>query len=260
MQPILIGIRIKNKSEILPLCLQSLAFQTNKSFDIFIYDESDVPVTDHYPVRLTMDFLQIHHNIDIHHQRRIESKNVGQALIKLLRYTESKNYEYLLMLDSDMILTPKCLEILFYEIKHTPTTYVEPTVIDINNALGHKDYDLKKYIRKELIKQSQWKRNHLYTKNPLRIKRTTTTASIPLIDFVHFQLWNLIDDIEKDLNKLGDLPGEDIVMYHHLTKGKHKGLLCTDALAYHFSHKESSRDWYNVTRQIQQMITKGEFL
>jgi len=260
MKPILVGIRIKNKSEVLPLCLQALAFQTIKPFDIFIYDESDVPVTDHYPIRLSMDLLQIHHNIDIIHQRRIESQNVAQALIKLLRYIESTHHQYLLMLDADMILTPKCLETLLYEIKHTPTTYVEPTVIDINNALGHKDYTIKKYTKKELLKTNQWTRNHLYTKNPLRIKRTTTTASVPLIDFVHFNMNNVLDDIERDLNKLGNLPGEDIVMYYHLTKGKQKGLLCTDALAYHYSHTESKRDWYKVTRQIQEKITGGELI
>jgi len=265
MKEILAGIRIKNKSEILPLCLQALAFQTKKNFDIFIYDESDVPVTDHYPVRLAMDHLQLHHQIDIHHQRRMESKNVADALIKLLDYTVDKKYDYLLMLDSDMILTPTCLEKMEWELKHSPTIYVEPTVIDINNALGHSDYSIKKYTSRELRKQPRWAKNHLYTKNSLHIPRTTTTASVPLIDFVHFKLHNeidnKIDDIKRDLVKLQTKypsgVGEDIVMYYHLTKDR-KGMLYTGALAYHYSHTESQRDWYNISRQVQELITKGE--
>lgn len=257
IKEILIGIRIKNKSEILPLCLQALSFQSCKEFDIYIYDESDVPITDHYPVRLAMDLLQIHHQIDIHHQRRIESQNVAQALYILLKYTLSKGYPYLLMLDSDMILTPKCLETLLYELKHNPTPYVEPTVIDINNALGHSDYTIKKYSKKELLKTSQWLQNHLYTLNPLKIPRTTTTAAVPLIDMK--MLKPLMNNIKESLDKLGDLPGEDIVMYYHLTK-EYKGLLCTGALAYHYSHTASSRHWYNVSRIIQNMISKGELI
>jgi len=260
MKPILIGIRIKNKSEILPLCLQALAFQSLKKFDIYIYDESDVPITDHYPVRLAMDLLQIHYKIDIHHQRRIESKNVAQALIKLLEYTKTKKYEYLLMLDSDMILTPNCLEILFKHIKNEEDiAYTEPCVIDINNALGHNDYSVEHYNEDDIKKFSQWGINHQYYDTYFTLERTTTTASIPLIQ-MSLLTYSKLAELMNDLEKLGKLPGEDIVMYYHLTKGKNKGLLISTALAYHYSHTESQRDWYNVSRQIQEKITKGEFL
>ena len=256
---ILVGVRIKNKFETLPLCLLGLAFQTYKNFDILIYDESDVPITEYYPIRLAMDLLQLHYNIDIYHKRRIESKNVAQALAKLLDYASNTTYHYLLMLDSDMVMTPTCLEKLHKHILDPKgrrrVIYVEPTVIDVNNSLNHNDYTIQKIDTSDVHKYSEWCINHLYINcdDNFTIKRRITTASIPLID-LHKVDCEKIKTIIHLLNQLKNLPGEDIIMYRELTRDGYYGLLVPSAIAYHFAHTKQHRDWYKVTRQLQQMI------
>ena len=258
MEDILIAIPTKNRANILPIPLYSLFQQTYDKFDILILDHGDEPATESYIVRQMIDLLQIHKKINVIHQRSMNNRTLAQARQHLLRYTRQKNYKYLLMLDDDVAMQPTCLEKLYKEIKESKDIiFVEGVAVDVNNALHHNDYDVEVYDSPD--KFNKWQVNHHYYNKTFKIDRTSTTGGFSyLIDMQKIDE-AMFNNIIHQLGKLTGMPCEDVMLEYHLTSGKYKGRLITNALVYHFPNTAQPRDWYNVTRKIQQRISeKGD--
>jgi len=264
MNQILIGIRIKNKTWALLSCLNSLSNQKFKDYDIFIYDESDVPISEDPQVQIILDKYNTKNELGLQNiQIKIvyESKgagNVAQALVKVLDYVKDNKYPYFLMLDSDMDMEPDCLWNLYEQIKKLDTTYVIPTTIDVNNVLEHKDYTLKQYHKNRKVDFSEWGLNHQWFKySPIFDKTSKTTATIPLINMKKISE-DTYKDIIKGLKKLGKRPAEDIMMYHYLGKC----FLITSAHAWHLTSKGDHRHWmptykeYDSVRKLQNAVAE----
>jgi len=264
MNPILVGIRIKNKTWALLSCLNSLSNQHLKDYDIFIYDESDTPISEDPHVQVLLDKYNTKNELGLQNiQIKItyESKgagNVAQALVKVLNYVKDNEYPYFLMLDSDMDMEPECLWVLYKYIQKLDAAYVIPTTLDVNNILGHKDYTLKQYQKKASTKFSEWGLNHqMFKFNPIFGKTSKTTATIPLINMkkINKESYN---DIIKGLKKLGKRPAEDIMMYHYLGNC----YLITEALGWHLTSKGDHRHWmptyteYDVVRKLQNDVAE----
>jgi len=264
MNPILIGIRIKNKSWALLSCLNSLSNQRCKDFDIFIYDESSSPITEDPHIQVLLDKINAKNQlglqsiqIEIIHESK-GAGNVAQALIKVLDYVKDNEYPYFLMLDSDMDMEPECLWSLYKQIKKLDAAWVIPTTLDVNNVLGHKDYTLKQHNKKDISKFSEWGKNHQWFKyNPIFEKTSKTTATIPLINMKKISE-DTYKDIIKGLKKLGKRPAEDIMMYHYLGKC----YLITGAHAWHLTSKGDHRHWmptyteYDAVRKLQNDVAE----
>jgi len=258
MNDILIAIPTKNRADILPLPLYSLFQQTHKDFDVFIYDQSDEPITENYIVRQMFDLLQLHGDINVIHKRSMKDRSLTQARQFLLHYTKQKSYKYLLMLDDDVALQPDCLEKLYKEIKNSKDIiYVEAIAMDVNNALRHSDYDVDVHTSTDQF--NRWQVNHHYYDVKFEIDRTSTTGGFHYLIDMQKVDEAMFNNVIYQLGKLIGMPCEDIMLLYHLTSGKFKGRLITNALVYHFPNTAQPRDWYNVTRKIQQRISeKGE--
>jgi len=264
MNPIIVGIRIKNKSWALQSCLNSLSNQTFKGYDIFIYDESDSPITNDPHIQVLLDKFNTKNKLGIQntkvkviHESK-GSSNVAQALIKVLEYTKENNYPYFLMLDSDMDMESTCLRTLYDFIQKLDTLYVIPTTIDVNNMLGHKDYTLEQHHKKDISNFSEWGKNHqLFKYCPIFKKTPKTTATIPLINMKKMSK-EIYTKIIKGLKKLGKKPAEDIMMYHYLGDC----YLITEALGWHLTSKGDHRHWmptykeYDTVRKLQNDVAE----
>ena len=255
MKNILIALPIKNRNNILPIPLYSLFQQTHNDFDVLIYDQSDEPSTENYIVRQMIDLLQVHKGIKVTHIRDMKNRSLAQARIYLLKYARQESYKYLLMLDDDVAMQPDCLEKLYNEIKESKDIiFCEGVAMDVNNALGHDDYDVETYTSTD--KFNKWQVNHHYYDVKFEIDRTSTTGGFHyLIDMQKIDE-AMFNNIIHQLDKLTGMPCEDIMLEYHLTSGKYKGRLITNALVYHFPNTAQPRDWYNVTRKIQQRISE----
>jgi len=254
MEDILIAIPTKNRSDILPLPLYSL-FQQSPAFDVVIYDQSDAPATDNYINRQMIDLLQIHKGVDVKHIRSLKDRSLALARVFLLKYAREQNYRFLLMLDDDVILTPGCLEKLYEYIKtYKDIIFTAGVSIDVNNALGHSDYSIEP--KKDFSDMSDWAAPHYYYTGAMRKDITTITGGFHyLIDMSKIDD-KMFKDIIGKLTHLHGMPCEDIMLEYWLTNGKYKGRLITDALVYHFPSTAQPRDWYNVTRKLQERISK----
>jgi len=255
MPEILIAIPTKNRSDILPLPLYSLFQQTHQLFDVLIYDSSDAPITDNYINRQMIDLLQIHKGIEVKHIRDMKNRSLALARHYLINYAYCRKYHYLLMLDDDVILTPDCLEKLYWEIKtNKDIIFTCGCALDVNNALGHSDYSVD--IKHNFDGLSDWAIPHYYYDNKLKKDiRTVTGGFHYLIDMTKIN-FAMLDKLTTQLAKLHGMPCEDIMLEYWLTNGKYKGRLITDALVYHFPSTAQPRDWYNVTRKLQERISK----
>jgi glycosyltransferase involved in cell wall biosynthesis len=254
MTDLLIAIPTKNRSDILPLPLYSL-FQQSPAFDVVIYDQSDSSAQDNYIVRQMIDLLQLHKGIDVKHIRSLKDRSLALARVFLLRYARSHNYRYLLMLDDDVMLTPGCLEKLLTRIKANKNIiFAAGVAMDVNNALGHKDYSVD--IFHDFKGMSEWEiPHHYFTGNNVKTIRTVTGGFHYLIDMKKVNA-EMMERITHKLTHLHGMPCEDIMLEFWLTIGNYNGLLVTDALVYHFPSTAQPRDWYNVTRKLQERISK----
>jgi len=258
MNSVLVGIRIKNKSWALLSCLNSLSNQKFKDYDIFIYDESDTPVSEDPHIQVLLDKYNTKNElglqeiqIEIIHEPK-GAGNVAQALVKVLDYVRDNEYPYFLMLDSDMDMEPDCLWILYEHIKKLDAGWVIPTTLDVNNILGHTDYNLKQFIKKDILKFSEWGKNHQwFMYNPIFDKTAKTTATIPLINMKKISEESY-KKIIKGLKKLGKRPAEDIMMYHYLGKC----YLITQAKSWHLTCKSDHRHWMGYSKKDYDKVRK----
>ena len=111
MKELLVAIPTKNREDIMPTVLQSLFHQTTDCFNLLIYDEGNIPITENYHVRQFFDLLEIHKGIEITHRRNMKDGSLARARIFILNYTKQHNYKYVMMLDDDVMLTPNTIEI-----------------------------------------------------------------------------------------------------------------------------------------------------
>lgn len=256
MNEILIAIPTKNRSDILPLPLYSL-FQQFLSFDLVIYDQSDSPVTDNYIVRQMIDLLQIHKGVDVKHIRSMKDRSLALARVFLLQYAKEHNYHYLFMLDDDVILSPDYLEKLHKEIikpYNKKIIFTTGIAMDVNNALHHVDYSVDILDNDKDL--NQWALPHHYYKEDIRRDIKTITGGFSyLIDMKKIDD-EMFNQIIAKLKHLHGMPCEDIMLEYYLTNKNFTGRLITDAVAYHFPSTQQPRDWYNVTRKLQERISK----
>jgi len=73
--------------------------------------------------------------------------------------------------------------------------------------------------------------------------------------------FQMLDTLTTKLAKLHGMPCEDIMLEYWLLHDKnnvkkYRGRLVADALVYHFPSTAQPRDWYNVTRKLQERISK----
>lgn len=258
MKTILVAIPTKDRNDIMPLPLYSLFQQSIDDFDVMILDQGNQPITESYIVRLMMDLLQVHKNIRVEHIRSMKDRTLAQARIFILKYAKERGYDYLQMIDDDVAMQPECLEKLYNEIKESKDIiFVEAIAMDVNNALKHDDYDVDIYDSPEGF--NKWQINHHYYNKTFKVDRTSTTGGFHyLIDMQKIDD-AMFNNIIYQLEKLTGLPCEDVMLEYHLTSGKYKGRLITNALVYHFPNTAQPRDWYTVTRKLQGRISeKGD--
>jgi glycosyltransferase involved in cell wall biosynthesis len=256
MKKILIAIPTKDRMDILPLPLYSLFQQTLKDFDVMVYDQGNQPVTDSYIVRLMFDLLQIHGNISVKHIRSMKDKSLALARVFILKKAREEGYKYLLMLDDDVTLTPDCLEKLLKAIekpRDLKVIFTYGVAMDSNNSLQHSDYSIEPVAGEHL---TSWAVPHHYYSKPYEFNLPIVTGGFHyLIDMSKISE-TMFKQIIRKLKHLHGMPCEDIMLEYWLTHGEYTGLLITDALVYHFPSTAQPRDWYNVTRKLQERISK----
>lgn len=108
---IVVGIPVYHSLKTLPTCLDSLVNQTKKNFSIIIIQDGDNenyhPIIEEYEKR----------GLHIHLKNRKVNGGPSQARQDILDDVKCMNIEYVTFVDSDDILQPRAIEVLYDAIK-----------------------------------------------------------------------------------------------------------------------------------------------
>ena len=108
---IVVGIPVYHSLKILPTCLDSLINQTKKNFSIIIIQDGDnenyYPIIEEYKKR----------GLHICLKNRKINGGPSQARQDILDDVKRMNIEYVTFVDSDDILQPRAIEVLYDAIK-----------------------------------------------------------------------------------------------------------------------------------------------
>lgn len=110
-------IPVYNQADKLGDCLESLAFQTIKDFEIIVIDDgsTDNPVSVVNAVR-----VKYPESIALNGLIFKQQSNSGAPAARNNGFKEAQG-EYILFCDSDLVLEPDCLETMLAELKKRPT-------------------------------------------------------------------------------------------------------------------------------------------
>lgn len=98
----IIGIPVYNRADLFRECLSSLLNQSDKNFDIVVYDDCS---TENIK-EVCDDFLQL----NIYYFRNNVNLGIAQTRQKILDYAISHNKKYLMFIDADDLLMPLAVE------------------------------------------------------------------------------------------------------------------------------------------------------
>lgn len=98
----IIGIPVYNRAELFRECLLSLSTQTDKDFDIIVYDDCS---TENIK-EICDEFLQL----NIYYFRNKSNLGIAQTRQKIVDYAISHNKKYLMFIDADDLLMPLAVQ------------------------------------------------------------------------------------------------------------------------------------------------------
>jgi GT2 family glycosyltransferase len=236
MRAISVGIPTIGRDETLPSVLNSISFQADSVGEVIILDESVKPVTENFAVRQAMDLLSIL-GVDVIYVRDRNKKGIGSARYRLC---EMSKYPFMLQLDDDVVMDPKCVSFLVQAICNPEIAWVVPTCVLIPGHLVTDGYrtDLVDKDDPEVLK---WTEKYPWF-TPYFRYNSSFCSVIPCAG-TQAILLDVKKVLEKagDMRKLGRLPREDT----YLTSIIGPGLFCSDAVSYHFCHpgQEDRSNW-----------------
>jgi len=213
--------------ETLPAVITAVEFQTYNMIDeIIILDEAACPISESYPVNQALDVLSVS-GIDVKILRNRKRKGIGAA--RLLLAKEARN-ELILMIDDDVVLYPRCLEILVESLGleypwAVPHCFLVPKALELDGYIDWKvDPD-----NPEVLK---WTQKYPWFIPYFRYStRVITQLEIAGTQSILIRKTRFLNSCSR-LPELGNLPREDTYM----TKKMGLGVFDSYAECLHYEH------------------------
>jgi len=217
------------------LCLQALAFQRVLPDRITILDSGDKPITSNYVVRMILDILSEKH-VEVVYLRENRRVPIVAARRRLLE----KVTQDFMFVDDDALLEPDYIEKVKSSLKFR--LQVDNSLVGFssglfllpNNEIGKPDFSVEFMDDSILIDVNQYQYAFFRYEEFKFIEVDYGGVSGVLFRF------EAKDGMIVSLENLpDDSPLEDFI----LTKAAGRGILRTDAIAWHLMNPSQHRDW-----------------
>jgi len=222
------------RCEVIGLCLQALAFQTYLPDRITILDSGESPITSNYTVRMVFDILSEKH-VEVVYLR--ENKKV--SIVAVRRRLLEKVTQDFMFVDDDAILEPDYVNKMVTGLRlclsegNSPVNFSGGSFLLPNNEINKPDFSTELFEAPP-NNVSQYQYAFFRYKEPQFIEIDYGGVSGVLFRF------EAKDRLIKSLENLpNDAPLEDFI----LTKAAGRGILRTDAIAWHLFNLEQKRNW-----------------
>lgn len=222
------------RRDVIGLCLQALAYQTELPDRITILDSGEQPITSNYIVRMVIDILA-EKEVEVIYLRENRKVPIVAARRKLL---ERVSQDFMFV-DDDALLEPEYIE----KVKHTLrfrlradnqlVGFAGGVFLLPNNEINKPDFSMK-LMEEPPVGMSQFQYAFFRYHGVSYIE--IDYGGVSGVAFRYGRENYLLASL-KDLPD--DAPLEDFI----LTKAVGKGVLRTDAVAWHLFNPEQKRDW-----------------
>lgn len=216
------------------LCLQSLSNQTMFPDRIVILDSGDRPITSDYVVRMMFDILA-DKGVEINYFR----KNKRVPIVAARRFLLEKVTDHFMFLDDDILLESDYIEKVykacFYRLRAANglVGFSGGLILLPNNEIGKPDFSTE-LVNEPPKDVNQYQYAYFRYKDPKFIEIDYGNGGATM--FRHGMEMLLLEAL-KGLPD--DAPMEDFI----LTKAAGRGLLRTDAIAWHLMNPNQERNW-----------------
>lgn len=223
------------RSSTISLCLQSLGNQTMLPNRIVILDSGSKSIMSDYVVRMMFDILA-DKGVEIDYYR----KNKRVPIVAARRYLLEKVTDHFMFLDDDILLEPdyigKVYKSCFYHLqeKNSLVGFSNGLILLPNNEIGKPDFSTEEVVEPPKdVNQYQYA-YFRYKGHPKFIEVDYGNGGATM--FRHGMETQLLEALK---NLPDDAPMEDFI----LTKAAGRGMLRTDAVAWHLMNPNQKRDW-----------------
>jgi len=224
------------RSNTIGLCLQSLASQTLLPDRITILDSGEKPITSDYVVRMVIDILT-EKGVEVDYIRKNSRIPIVASRRKLL--LKVRDPIYFMFVDDDALLEPDYLEKMRATMKfnlkedNSPINFAAGLFLLPNNEIGKPDFSTKA-MDGPPADVSQYQYAFFRYNFPRTIEIDYGGISGVLIRSASVP--QLLESLE---GLPDDAPLEDFI----LSKATGRGMLRTDAVAWHLMSPVQKRDW-----------------
>jgi hypothetical protein len=217
--------------------LLSLFFQTYKEYDLFIFDNGNLPCIHEQSIN---NLIDLHSSIRKVSYERI--RNIRQVPQSKQYVLNSLNYyEYVLLSDDDNIFETDYVEKLINVLEtNKKISSVEGVHVLINNANGHTDYSFEK--KSELIKNEKTIRHYLYNFDKTIITKYNDYSST---------MYRIKDININLLSKLKGLAGGGYLISRDVTSALRTGAICYE------NNNKNGSNWKNLMFTTQEYVVNN---
>jgi len=223
------------RTDTIALCLQALAYQTELPDRITILDSGEKPITSNFTVRMVFDILSEKH-VEIVYFRENKRNSIVAARRKLLE----KVTQDFMFVDDDALLEPDYIDKVRHSLgfrlkadQSLPVNFSCGLFLLPNNEIGKPDFSTTLH-KNPPDDVSQYQYAFFRYDHPQFIEIDYGGASGVAFRYgVENRLLVALKDLPDDA------PLEDFI----LSKAAGRGILRTDAIAWHLFNPEQKRDW-----------------
>lgn len=222
------------RSNTISLCLQSLSNQTMLPDRIVILDSGSKSIMSDYVVRMMFDILA-DKGVEIDYFR----KNKRVPIVAARRFLLEKVTNHFMFLDDDILLEPdyiaKIYKTCFYRLqeKNSLVGFSNGLILLPDNEIGKPDFSTEE-VEEPPKEVNQYQYAYFRYKSPKFIEVDYGNGGATMFRYgMEKQL------LEALMSLPDDAPMEDFI----LTKAAGRGLLRTDAVAWHLMNPNQKRDW-----------------